>query len=87
MEQESEAAAPAGTNSSAPNAPAQDVSAPAASTIPQCEKPGGMGLARIVEIDTTKLAEVPSVAHIVVDPSHPTTLYVGGEGLWVIHQD
>jgi len=27
--------------------------APAASTIPQCDKPGGMGLARIVEIDTT----------------------------------
>ena len=25
---------------------------PAASNIPQCEKPGGMGLARIVEIDT-----------------------------------
>ena len=45
--------APAGTNSSAPNAPAQDVPAPAASSIPQCEKPGGMGLARIVEIDTT----------------------------------
>ena len=53
VEQESQAAAPAGTNSSAPNAPAQDVPAPAASSIPQCEKPGGMGLARIVEIDTT----------------------------------
>jgi hypothetical protein len=35
----------------------------------------------------SKLAEVPSVAHIVVDPKHPTTLYAGGEGLWVIHQD
>ena len=53
VEQESQAAAPAGTNSSAPNAPAQNVTAPAASTIPQCDKPGGMGLARIVEIDTT----------------------------------
>jgi peptidoglycan-N-acetylglucosamine deacetylase len=53
VEQESQAAAPTGTNSSAPNSPAQDVPAPAASTIPQCEKPGGMGLARIVEIDTT----------------------------------
>ena len=46
MEQESQAAAPAGTNSSAPNASAQNVPAPAASTIPQCEKPGGMGLSR-----------------------------------------
>jgi peptidoglycan/xylan/chitin deacetylase (PgdA/CDA1 family) len=53
VEQESQAAAPAGTNSSVPNAPAQNVPAPAASTIPQCDKPGGMGLARIVEIDTT----------------------------------
>jgi hypothetical protein len=52
-EQESQAAAPAGTNSSAPNASAQNMPAPAASTIPQCDKPGGMGLARIVEIDTT----------------------------------
>ena len=53
VEQESQAAAPAGTNSSAPNTSAQNVPAPAASTIPQCDKPGGMGLARIVEIDTT----------------------------------
>jgi hypothetical protein len=50
VEQESEAAAPAGTNSSAPNTSAQNVPAPAASTIPQCDKPGGMGLARIVEM-------------------------------------
>ena len=53
VEQESQAAAPAGTNSSAPNASAQNMRAPTASTIPQCDKPGGMGLARIVEIDTT----------------------------------
>ena len=53
VEQESQAAAPAGTNSSAPNASAQNMPAPAASTIPQYDKPGGMGLARIVEIDTT----------------------------------
>ena len=53
VEQESQAAAPAGTNSSAPNASAQNMPTPAASTIPQCDKPGGMGLARIVEIDTT----------------------------------
>ena len=53
VEQESQAAAPAGTNSPAPNASAQDMPAPAASTIPQCDKSGGMGLARIVEIDTT----------------------------------
>jgi hypothetical protein len=45
VEQESQAAAPA--------APVQNVPTPAASTIPQCERPGGMGLARIVEIDTT----------------------------------
>ena len=47
VEQESQTAA------SAPNASAQNMPAPAASTIPQCDKPGGMGLARIVEIDTT----------------------------------
>ncbi len=52
-EQESQAAVPAGTDSLAPNAPVQNVPTPAASTIPQCESPGGMGLARIVEIDTT----------------------------------
>ena len=42
--------APAG----APNAAsAQAKPAPAAPAIPACDKPGGMGLARIVEIDTT----------------------------------
>jgi Glycosyltransferase family 20/Polysaccharide deacetylase len=53
VEQEGQDAAPAGANSSAPNAPVQNVPAPTASTTPQCENPGGMGLARIVEIDTT----------------------------------
>ena len=53
VEQEGQAAAPAGTTNSAPNAPVQNVPTPAASTVPQCESPGGMGLARIVEIDTT----------------------------------
>jgi hypothetical protein len=37
----------------APNVSAQPKPAPAASAIPACDKPGGMGLARIVEIDTT----------------------------------
>ena len=37
----------------APNVSAQPKPAPAASAIPPCDKPGGMGLARIVEIDTT----------------------------------
>ena len=38
----------------APNAAsAQAKPAPAAPAIPPCDKPGGMGLARIVEIDTT----------------------------------
>ena len=37
VEQESQTAA------SAPNASAQNMPAPAASTIPQCDKPGGMG--------------------------------------------
>ncbi len=52
-------------NSPAPNAPAQNAAAssgkaapapnsgPTASNIPACDKPGGMGLSRIVEIDTT----------------------------------
>jgi peptidoglycan/xylan/chitin deacetylase (PgdA/CDA1 family) len=44
---------PAATPSAAPNAAAQQKSAPAASSIPPCDKPGGMGVARIVEIDTT----------------------------------
>jgi peptidoglycan/xylan/chitin deacetylase (PgdA/CDA1 family) len=40
------------TTPAAPNATAPSA-APAASAIPVCDKPGGMGLARIVEIDTT----------------------------------
>jgi peptidoglycan/xylan/chitin deacetylase (PgdA/CDA1 family) len=46
------AAAPSApaANTAAQNKPAP---APAASNIPPCDKPGGMGLARIVEIDTT----------------------------------
>jgi len=53
VERESQAAAPTDANSSAPNAPVQNVRTVAATTIPKCESPGGMGLARIVEIDTT----------------------------------
>jgi peptidoglycan/xylan/chitin deacetylase (PgdA/CDA1 family) len=45
--------APAAANGSPANASAQPKPAPAANTIPACDKPGGMGLARIVEIDTT----------------------------------
>jgi peptidoglycan/xylan/chitin deacetylase (PgdA/CDA1 family) len=41
------------TPAAAPNAAAQPKPAPAATSIPPCDKPGGMGLARIVEIDTT----------------------------------
>jgi peptidoglycan/xylan/chitin deacetylase (PgdA/CDA1 family) len=37
----------------AANSSAQSKSAPAATNIPPCDKPGGMGLARVVEIDTT----------------------------------
>jgi peptidoglycan/xylan/chitin deacetylase (PgdA/CDA1 family) len=44
---------PAASSGSAPNAAAQAKPAPAAPAIPACDKPGGMGLARIVEIDTT----------------------------------
>jgi peptidoglycan/xylan/chitin deacetylase (PgdA/CDA1 family) len=44
-----DAAAPG--NAGAPNAQAKP--APAAASIPPCDKPGGMGLSRIVEIDTT----------------------------------
>jgi peptidoglycan/xylan/chitin deacetylase (PgdA/CDA1 family) len=51
--QATQAAAPAAVNSPAPNASAQSKLAPAAPAIPPCDKPGGMGLARIVEIDTT----------------------------------
>jgi peptidoglycan/xylan/chitin deacetylase (PgdA/CDA1 family) len=45
--------APAAANGSPANASAQPKPAPAANAIPACDKPGGMGLARIVEIDTT----------------------------------
>ena len=44
------------TNPSTPAAPgasAQPKPAPTTTSIPPCDKPGGMGLARIVEIDTT----------------------------------
>jgi peptidoglycan/xylan/chitin deacetylase (PgdA/CDA1 family) len=44
---------PAPPNATAPSATAQVKPAPAAPAIPACDKPGGMGLARIVEIDTT----------------------------------
>jgi peptidoglycan/xylan/chitin deacetylase (PgdA/CDA1 family) len=47
----SEAAAAPSTP--AANSSAQSKSAPAATNIPPCDKPGGMGLARVVEIDTT----------------------------------
>ena len=48
--------APAANSSGQGNAPAATAQAkptPAATNIPPCDKPGGMGLARIVEIDTT----------------------------------
>jgi peptidoglycan/xylan/chitin deacetylase (PgdA/CDA1 family) len=44
---------PAASPSSAPNAAAPPKPAPAAPSIPPCDKPGGMGLARIVEVDAT----------------------------------
>jgi peptidoglycan/xylan/chitin deacetylase (PgdA/CDA1 family) len=44
---------PAAANAPAQNATAQAKPAPVAPAIPACDKPGGMGLARIVEIDTT----------------------------------
>jgi hypothetical protein len=44
--------APAAPHAVAPNSSDQSEPAPA-SAIPSCDKPGGMGLARIVEIDTT----------------------------------
>ena len=44
--------APAAPHTLAPNASDQGKPAPA-SAVPSCDKPGGMGLARIVEIDTT----------------------------------
>jgi hypothetical protein len=43
-------------NPSTPDAPAASKlpkPAPTATSIPPCDKPSGMGLARIVEIDTT----------------------------------
>jgi peptidoglycan/xylan/chitin deacetylase (PgdA/CDA1 family) len=45
------AATPAAPSSAAPNPSAQNK--PAATNIPPCDKPGGMGLSRIVEIDST----------------------------------
>jgi peptidoglycan/xylan/chitin deacetylase (PgdA/CDA1 family) len=48
---EATTAAPADPNTPAPTKSAQ--SKPTISAIPACDKPGGMGLARIVEIDTT----------------------------------
>ena len=48
-----QATTPPAPSGSAPNAAAQPKPASAASSIPPCDKPGGMGLARIVEIDTT----------------------------------
>jgi peptidoglycan/xylan/chitin deacetylase (PgdA/CDA1 family) len=48
-----QATTPAAPSGSAPNAAAQPKPAPTASSISPCDKPGGMGLARIVEIDTT----------------------------------
>jgi peptidoglycan/xylan/chitin deacetylase (PgdA/CDA1 family) len=48
-----QATTPVAPSGSAPNAAAQPKPAPAASSIPPCDKPDGMGLARIVEIDTT----------------------------------
>ncbi len=47
------ATTPAAPSGSAPNAVSQPKPEPAASAIPDCDKPGGMGLSRIVEIDTT----------------------------------
>ena len=48
-----QATTPAAPSGAAPNAAAQQKPEPAASSIPPCDKPGGTGLARIVEIDTT----------------------------------
>jgi peptidoglycan/xylan/chitin deacetylase (PgdA/CDA1 family) len=48
-----QATTPVAPSGSAPNAAAQPKPAPAASSIPPCDKPDGVGLARIVEIDTT----------------------------------
>ena len=48
---ETTTAAPVVPNTPAPSASAQNK--PVATAIPPCDKPGGMGLSRIVEIDTT----------------------------------
>jgi peptidoglycan/xylan/chitin deacetylase (PgdA/CDA1 family) len=48
-----QATTPVAPSGSAPNGAAQPKPAPAASSIPPCDKPDGMSLARIVEIDTT----------------------------------
>jgi peptidoglycan/xylan/chitin deacetylase (PgdA/CDA1 family) len=48
-----QATSPVAPSGSAPNAAAQPKPATATSSIPPCDKPGSMGLARIVEIDTT----------------------------------
>jgi peptidoglycan-N-acetylglucosamine deacetylase len=47
------AASPPAANAPASNKPAVAAAAPPPSNIPACDKPGGMGLSRIVEIDTT----------------------------------
>ncbi len=52
MAQTTPAPAP-GASAPAANSSPQSKPAPAATNIPPCDKPGGMGLARIVEIDTT----------------------------------
>jgi peptidoglycan/xylan/chitin deacetylase (PgdA/CDA1 family) len=52
MAQTTPAPAPA-AGAPAANSSPQSKPAPAATNIPPCDKPGGMGLARIVEIDTT----------------------------------
>jgi peptidoglycan/xylan/chitin deacetylase (PgdA/CDA1 family) len=52
MAQTTPAPAPAASAPAANSSP-QSKPAPAATNIPPCDKPGGMGLARIVEIDTT----------------------------------
>jgi peptidoglycan/xylan/chitin deacetylase (PgdA/CDA1 family) len=53
MAQTTPAPAAAAPSAPAANSAAQNKPAPVASNIPPCDKPGGMGLARIVEIDTT----------------------------------
>ncbi len=47
------AASPPAANAPASNKPAVAAAAPPPSNIPACDRPGGMGLSRIVEIDTT----------------------------------